>query len=154
MIYTDYMADTYTETDAEIEELQGATHEYIFGGDPLYEVCDLRGLGVYGVIRYLRQHDDLLHGLGSELTPEQKQRLEEVESEVDKAVAQARQFYPFGHKTDEKYGIDYSDPANYNDRQRANYHSHPWSFVNGKKSAQKYRPLGPLETIVKPRPFE
>lgn len=77
----------YLEKREEIEEAAYGAVAYIYDGDPIYAPHDLRGLCVYGVVSALREYNSNLYGDQAGLTNKQRERLEEVELEVDKAVA-------------------------------------------------------------------
>lgn len=112
----------YLETDEEVAETARATISYIIEGQQIAVISDLRGLCVYGVVGVLREHDALLYGTDTEaarLDEEQRQRLQEVENEVEKAVNANMQFFPFGHNQ-AKFKVDYSaTTGDHDDRQRA-----------------------------------
>ena len=98
----------YLETDQEVEEIYDATIAYIFSGNEDLAPYDLRGLGVYGTIRALRENNDAFHGESSTLTDDEKRRVQEVEEQVDMAVSRDAQFYPFGHDV-ERFKLDKRD---------------------------------------------
>jgi hypothetical protein len=87
----------YENTDQEVQETATAAIDYIFGGESINEICDLKGLTVFGVIGALRENDERLYGPNSNLSPEEAARLKEVEAVVDSAVEDGMHYYPFGH---------------------------------------------------------
>lgn len=104
---------TYERSDLEVAESAQAAIAYIFEGDALNEVYDLRGLVVYGVIAALREHDEQFYGQANTLVEEQRARLAEVEAAIDEAVETGMQFYPFGdyHNRRNLPAADYSQLA-------------------------------------------
>jgi hypothetical protein len=92
----------YEHSDQDVQDTASAAIEYIIGGDAINSVFDISGLLVYGVISALREHDDLLYGPNSSLSPEETARLAEVEDVVDTAVKDGMQFYPFGEFIDKR----------------------------------------------------
>ncbi len=97
--------DQYRETDHDVAAVAEAALGYIIIGDTVDRPYDLRGLGVYGVIGMLREHDDVLHGDESALDEDQRGRLQQVESDIDSAVVEGMHFYPFGHNNHEKFSV-------------------------------------------------
>ena len=105
----------YLESDAEVAEAAASAIAYIFEGESINAPYDLRGLCVFGVIGALRENDEAFAGLDDN----QKQRLIQVETVVDKAVEARMHYYPFGHNAD-KIEIEYGKSGDRDDRQRAN----------------------------------
>lgn len=95
----------HTDDSPELAETAECAMLYIMEGDNIHAIYDLRGLLVFGVIRALRENDELLYGSETPLTEEQQARLQEVEDQVDTAVEGERQYFPFGHNR-EMFRID------------------------------------------------
>lgn len=85
-----------TDSSPEIEETRLAVIRFVFEGDDLDAPYDIRGLHVFAVISALREKDEELYGEEAGLTPEQQERLQKVEDEVDKAVEVGMHYYPWG----------------------------------------------------------
>jgi hypothetical protein len=143
----------YTNSDLEVEETSRASIEYILGGDPINSVYDLSGLLVFGVIKALREHDDLLYGPNASLTPEEITRLAEIEDAVDLAVEGGMHYYPFGDYQNKKNiaqstmaqlaGLDRGLP-----KPRKSTSNDRWERRERAEAAKKPQPNGPL--IIKP----
>lgn len=95
--------EQYKETAHDVVAVAEAALGYILIGDGVDRPYNLRGLGVYGVISMLREHDDILHGDESALDEDQRGRLDQIESDVDHAVKDDMHFYPFGHANPDKF---------------------------------------------------
>ena len=101
--YKNLEIDQYRETDHDVAAVAEAALGYIMVGDEVDRPYDLRGLGVYGVIGMLREHDDVLHGDDAALDADQQGRLEQIESDIERAVGEDMQYFPFGHNNREKF---------------------------------------------------
>lgn len=89
---------SYEDTDREALLAGDKAIDYIIDGTVTGLPLEFRGMKVFGVIRALRENDEILHGDASALTPPQQERLNEIESDIDTSVAKGLQYYPFGHK--------------------------------------------------------
>lgn len=150
MTVTGFEQEPYLETPEEVLEIYESARRYILEGDSFDEPYDLRGLGVYGVIRTLREvYEETVDGTLS-LSESQEGRYSEVEVTVDRAVAKDKQFYPFG-KRDDKTELDGHDFAQLSDRKthsavaplssldRRNYRKSQTGGING--SGEKSSPV-------------
>jgi hypothetical protein len=89
---------TYEDSDEEADAAGEAAISYILLGQTEGLLLEFIGLKVFATISALRTHDEELHGSTSTLSPKQESRRDEIETDIDRSVAQDLHYYPFGHK--------------------------------------------------------
>jgi len=92
--------EVYEDSNEQAHEAGQAAIRYIYEGEVDGLPLEFRGLKVFGAIKALRENDEHLHGETIALTEEQKTRLEEIESNIDRSVSKNLHYFPFGHNRD------------------------------------------------------
>lgn len=138
----------YEKTDRQALEVGSAVLRFIFSGNIEGLPLGFRGLDVFGAVAVLRENDEIFYGETSPLTDEERQRLNEIELDIEDAIAHKMHYHPFGHDrhaysgSNKKFGYKSSWGNDINRRGRA-YLLH-----------EKQRELDPLdETFIVGTPF-
>lgn len=102
----------YEHTNEEAIKFGGSVLNYIIEGDPYEIPVDFLGVTVFGVIKTLRENDELLYGEERDLSFDQSDRLAEVEKKLEISITNDLHYYPFGHNKGERKTVENIPPEN------------------------------------------